>query len=283
MDRLATPAPFSAMEPVNPAASTVKILVADDSAVERMILSALLKRSGYSVVLAENGQEAVARFEADAPDLVFMDVIMPELNGMEAARKIRELSGDVFTPIIFLTSLVDTESLVNCLDSGGDDFLSKPYNPVIIEAKIKSFYRMRAMNQTMIRQRDQIEQHNKHLLQEQRIAKQVFDKVTFAGTLDLPMVRHYMSALAVFNGDVLLADLSPTGSLLMVLGDLPDMACLPRLAPCRSHPFFMVWRARGSVLAILFGKLTASSIKRYRWVCFAAPQPLTLIFKSDAP
>ncbi len=219
MDRLATPAPFSAMEPVNPAASTVKILVADDSAVERMILSALLKRSGYSVVLAENGQEAVARFEADAPDLVFMDVIMPELNGMEAARKIRELSGDVFTPIIFLTSLVDTESLVNCLDSGGDDFLSKPYNPVIIEAKIKSFYRMRAMNQTMIRQRDQIEQHNKHLLQEQRIAKQVFDKVTFAGTLDLPMVRHYMSALAVFNGDVLLADLSPTGSLLMVLGD----------------------------------------------------------------
>jgi len=201
------------------ASAPVKILVAEDSAVDRMILETMLKKGGYDVVLAEDGNQAVTLFQEENPDLVFLDVVMPNLNGMDAARKIRSLSGDVFTPIVFLTSLADTDSLVRCLEAGGDDFLSKPYNAIIIEAKIKAFYRMREMNQTMIRQRDQIELNNKHLMQEQEVAKQVFDKITYAGTLDLPIIRKYMSALAVFNGDVLLADLSPTGSLLMLLGD----------------------------------------------------------------
>ncbi len=203
----------------NSSKAKIKILVAEDSAVDRMILECMLKKDGYNVILAEDGVEAVEKFEQENPDLVFLDVLMPNLNGMEAAKKIRALSGDLFTPIVFLTSLVDTESLVTCLESGGDDFLSKPYNAIIIEAKIKAFYRMREMNQTMVRQRDQIELNNKHLMQEQEVAKQVFDKITHAGTLDLPIIKYYMSALAVFNGDVLLADLSPTGSLLMLLGD----------------------------------------------------------------
>lgn len=208
------------MQPVDAESKArIKILVAEDSAVDRMILESILKKGGYNVILAEDGLEAVEKFESQQPDLVFLDVLMPNLNGMDAAKKIRALSGDVFTPIVFLTSLVDTQSLVSCLDSGGDDFLSKPYNAVIIEAKIKAFYRMREMNQTMIRQRDLIERNHKHLMQEQAVAKQVFDKITDAGTLDLPIIKYYMSALAVFNGDVLLADLSPTGSLLMLLGD----------------------------------------------------------------
>jgi hypothetical protein len=71
----------------------------------------------------------------------------------------------------------------------------------------------------MARQRDLIELNNKNLLQEQAVAKQVFDKITNAGSLDIPMIRHYLSALAVFNGDILLADLNPAGSLILLLGD----------------------------------------------------------------
>ncbi|MDZ7924712.1 MAG: fused response regulator/phosphatase [Marinagarivorans sp.] len=198
---------------------SVKILVAEDSAVDRMILESLLKKCGFVVVLAEDGIEAVKQFEKELPDFVFLDVLMPNLNGMEAAAKIRKISGDIFTPIVFLTSLTDATSLAACLEAGGDDFLTKPYNTVIIQAKIKAFYRMREMNITMARQRDLIEINNKKLLQEQAIAKQVFDKITNAGSLDIPMIKHYLSALAVFNGDILLADLNPTGSLILLLGD----------------------------------------------------------------
>ncbi len=198
---------------------SVKILVAEDSSVDRMILESLLKKCGYIVILAEDGMEAVAQFEKEQPDFVFLDVLMPNLNGMEAAAQIRKISGDIFTPIVFLTSLTDAVSLASCLEAGGDDFLTKPYNAIIIQAKIKAFCRMREMNQTMARQRDLIEVNNKNLLQEQAIAKQVFDKITNAGALDIPMIKHYLSALAVFNGDILLADLNPAGSIILLLGD----------------------------------------------------------------
>ncbi len=202
-----------------PSVKTVKILVAEDSAVDRLILEKILTKNGYHVVLAADGEEAIALFKQESPEMVFLDVIMPRLNGMEAAKAIRAHSGDVFTPIVFLTSLVAPQSLAACLEAGGDDFLSKPYNPIVIEAKVKAFYRMREMHQTMQHQRDQIERNNQNLIQEQAIAKQVFDKITDAGALDLPVIQYYMSALAVFNGDVLLCDLSPSGSLFMLLGD----------------------------------------------------------------
>ncbi len=199
--------------------SSVSILVAEDSISDRMILETMLRRGGHNVSSAEDGAQAVELFRETKPDLVFLDVMMPNMNGIEAAKKIKELSGDEFIPVVFLTSLADAKSLATCLESGGDDFLSKPFNPIVLEAKIKAFQRMREMNQTMIRQKNLIETNNKHLLQEQTVAKQVFDKIAHSGTLDLPIIRYYMSALAVFNGDVLLADISPMGSLFVILGD----------------------------------------------------------------
>ncbi len=200
-------------------ANPLKILVAEDSAADRLILQSMLTRAGHEVVLAEDGQSAVEFFSEFRPDLVFLDVIMPNLNGIEAAKQIKALTGEELIPVIFLTSLADAESLATCLDAGGDDFLSKPYNPIILEAKIKAYARMREMHQTMAHQKDQISLNNKHLIQEQNVAKQVFDKIAHAGALELSNIRYYMSALAVFNGDVLLAEISPRGSLFVILGD----------------------------------------------------------------
>ena len=70
-----------------------------------MILGALLRRQGHEVLLAENGHEAVQLFRDGRPDIVLMDVIMPALDGIEAARRIRALAGDELIPLIFLTSL----------------------------------------------------------------------------------------------------------------------------------------------------------------------------------
>lgn len=197
----------------------LKILVAEDSAADRLILETMLSRSGYDIVMAPDGEKAVELFSEFRPDLVFMDVIMPNVDGIEATKQIKALAGEEHIPIIFLTSLADAESLATCLDAGGDDFLSKPYNQVVLDSKIKSFTRMRIMHQTMMRQKDLIEENNKHLIQEQTVAKQVFDKISHTGALDLTNIRHYMSAMAVFNGDVLLAEIGPRGNLIVVLGD----------------------------------------------------------------
>lgn len=195
------------------------ILVADDTETDRLILEAIVRREGHRVVVARDGVEAVAVYSQERPDIVLLDALMPRLDGFGAARQIKTLAGEELVPIIFLTSLTDTESLVQCLDAGGDDFLSKPYNRVILQAKIKSFYRMREMHATMLAQRDQIARHNEIFLQEQAVAKQVFDNVAHSGCLNANNVRYYLSSLAVFNGDVMVAAMRPSGSMMVLLGD----------------------------------------------------------------
>lgn len=199
--------------------SSLKILVADDTDSDRMILESILRKEGHQVCSAKNGLEAVALFKENRPDIVLLDALMPELDGFDAARQIKELAGDELVPIIFLTSLQDTESLVHCLDAGGDDFLSKPYNRVILKAKIKSFNRMRGLHSTMLSQRDQLSQHHNRLLQEQSVAKQVFDNVAHSGCLNASNVRYFLSSLAVFNGDIMVAAIRPNGNMMVLLGD----------------------------------------------------------------
>lgn len=197
----------------------LKILVADDTDTDRLILESIVRKEGHTVVSACNGLQAIEVYRAERPDIVLLDALMPELDGFGAARKIKELAGDELVPIIFLTSLSDTESLVQCLDAGGDDFLSKPYNRIILQAKIKSFNRMRELHSTMLTQRDQIVQYNNRLLQEQMVAKHVFDNVAHSGCLNANNVRYFLSSLAVFNGDVLVAAMRPSGSMMVLLGD----------------------------------------------------------------
>ena len=195
------------------------ILVADDTDTDRLILESILRREGHNILSASNGVEAVQIYAAQKPDIVLLDALMPELDGFGAAREIKALAGDELVPIIFLTSLTDTDSLVQCLDAGGDDFISKPYNRVILQAKIKSFNRMRELHGTMLAQRNQIAQYNNRLLQEQTVAKHVFDNVAHSGCLDANNVRYFLSSLAVFNGDVLVAAMRPNGSVMVLLGD----------------------------------------------------------------
>lgn len=202
-----------------PKSSALKILVADDAGSDLLILSSILKNAGHNVVLVDNGTQAVAAYKIHKPDMVILDVLMPEMNGYEAARSIKKLAGDEFVPIIFLTSLTDTSSLVQGLDAGGDDFLSKPYNSVILTSKITAFNRMRSLQKTVVKQKNLIQQHNERLLHEQTVAKHVFDKIAHTGCLDSSNVRYSLSPLAIFNGDIVVASVRPNGNMMMLLGD----------------------------------------------------------------
>lgn len=197
----------------------IKVLIADDNQIDRLVLSRIVRNQGYEVFEVENGALALAAFEEFQPDIVLMDVMMPVMDGREAARRIKARTGEDFVPVIFLTSLTDAQSLADCLESGGDDFLSKPYNHIILKAKISSFYRMREMHRTLQAQRDMIAANNEYLLNEQRVAKAVFDNVAHAGCLSASNIRYMLSPLAVFNGDVLLAARNPAGGMYVLLGD----------------------------------------------------------------
>lgn len=197
----------------------VKVLVADDNEMDRLLLSTFVRKEGYQVEPAVDGLDALRKFESSRPQLVLLDALMPGMDGFEVARHIKANSGDDFVPIIFLTSLTEADELARCVEAGGDDFLSKPYNKVILKAKLNALERMRSLHTTLQHQRDEIARHHVHLVQEQQAAKAIFDNVAHTGSLDLPFIRHLISPLAVFNGDVLLAARNPADDLYLLLGD----------------------------------------------------------------
>ena len=195
------------------------VLVADDNAVDRKVLCRIVQAAGYEVTDAVDGNDALDKFYASTPDLVLLDALMPGKDGFEVAEEIRAASGDAFVPIIFLTSLTDAADLARCLEAGGDDFLSKPYNRVILQAKLNAFQRMRDMHHVVQSQRDEISKHHMQLIADQEAAKAVFDKVTHSRQLECSYIRHLLTPLALFNGDVLLATHTPAHRLAVLLGD----------------------------------------------------------------
>ncbi len=197
----------------------LSILIAEDSPVDRLLLSTIVTRQGHRVLTAADGQEAVELFQQERPQLVLMDALMPVMDGFEAARRIKQLAGDELVPIIFLTSLTENEALVRCLEAGGDDFIAKPYNPIILEAKIQAMHRLRRLQATVLEQRDLIARRNQQLLAEHRAAKAIFDKVAHAGCLSAPNIRYRQSPQALFNGDLLLAAQATAGQMFVLLGD----------------------------------------------------------------
>lgn len=128
----------------------MKVLAVDDNRTNLHILQVFLKKLGHEVILAENGEEAVRRFLADKPDLVLLDIMMPVMDGFEAARRIKATPREKWTPIIFLSALNRDENLVEGLDAGADDYLTKPINFVVLEAKLRSVQRSLGMQQESI-------------------------------------------------------------------------------------------------------------------------------------
>ncbi len=126
---------------MNTTEQTLKILAVDDNRTNLHILQVFLKKQGHTVVSAENGEEAVKLFELETPDIVLLDIMMPIMNGFEAARKIKALTPDRWVPVVFLSALNRDENLIEGLEAGADDYLTKPINFVVLEAKLRTIQR----------------------------------------------------------------------------------------------------------------------------------------------
>jgi PAS domain S-box-containing protein len=120
----------------------LRILIVDDNRTNLQILQVFLKKLGHTTISGENGEQAVSLCAAQKPDLILLDIMMPVMDGFEASRRIRAQPSDRWIPIIFLSALDRDENLVTGLEAGGDDFMSKPINFVVLEAKMRSMQRM---------------------------------------------------------------------------------------------------------------------------------------------
>ena len=106
----------------------IRLLIAEDNEVNQIVLKQILSEAGYGFIIAENGRLAVEEYSRERPDLIIMDVSMPEMNGLDATLAIREIEGETgqHVPIIGLTAHALKGDREHCLESGMDDYLPKP-------------------------------------------------------------------------------------------------------------------------------------------------------------
>ena len=117
---------------------TLKILVVDDDKDIVEILQYNLKNSGYSVKSANNGIEAIKKAKKFLPDVILMDVMMPEMSGIEACSEIKEIEELSNTIIIFLSARSEDYTQISAYDAGADDYISKPIKPKVLLKKISN-------------------------------------------------------------------------------------------------------------------------------------------------
>jgi DNA-binding response OmpR family regulator len=115
-----------------------KIFIADDESHIRDTLSAYFKQEGWQVISAHDGREALSAFRASAPDIVILDVMMPEMDGWQVARLIRKESN---VPLLFLTARVDDIDQITGLEIGADEYLTKPFSPRVVVARVRALLR----------------------------------------------------------------------------------------------------------------------------------------------
>ncbi len=114
------------------------VLVVDDDAVNRLLLSRCLERDGHRVRTVANGLEALEALRDELFDCVLLDVLMPEMDGYQVLEHVRHHPRLRRTPVIMISALEDLQSVVRCIEMGADDYLLKPFDPVLLRARINA-------------------------------------------------------------------------------------------------------------------------------------------------
>lgn len=197
-----------------------KVLIVDDIAANRKLLRKILSViKPYEVIEAENGEEAVALFKEEQPDLILMDINMPGMDGREAATAIKAEKDGGYVPIIFVTAMSAKDSLVSALASGGDDFISKPFEADVLKSKINAHLRIRELYQQLNKKNKELSIHNQHLSHEQELIEHFFENALQKSYLNNEVIQYHMSSMSVFNGDLFLVSRAPEGGMYLLMGD----------------------------------------------------------------
>ncbi|WP_028302317.1 ATP-binding SpoIIE family protein phosphatase [Oceanospirillum beijerinckii] len=197
----------------------MRILAVDDTRANLVLLQAMLKRAGHEVVTAENGEQSLEVFEIEAPDLVLMDVMMPGMDGFEAAQRLQQMASPRWVPIIFISAAATEEYYIKGHQSGGADYLFKPINQVILNTKIEAIKRIVDMQNTLANQNKVLQEYVEKDEEERRISRHIMEHMAESKGLDDPLIKYMLSPAEQFSGDVLCAARSPSNRLYLLIGD----------------------------------------------------------------
>jgi putative two-component system response regulator len=163
---------------------TRKILVVDDEERNLKLLGAILSNYGYSYETAKDGREALKKVEELLPDLIYLDIMMPEMDGYEVLRRLRSDERFSHIPVILITALADKDSRLKGLDTGANDFLTKPFDPTELLIRTRNLLRIKEFE-------DFLKEYNQRLEEEVRLRTEELRK-SYLDTIErLTIIAEY--------------------------------------------------------------------------------------------
>jgi class 3 adenylate cyclase/CheY-like chemotaxis protein len=155
-----------------------RMLIADDNPANLDIFRTRLSSHGYDILTASNGEEALAVAREQQPDLILLDVMMPKMDGIEVCKRLKQDKSLPFMPIILVTARTDPKDVVQGLEAGAEEYLTKPIDQTALIARIKSMLRIKALNDTNLEQAARLQEQAEELAGwnrdlEKRVAEQL--------------------------------------------------------------------------------------------------------------
>lgn len=140
---------------------TPKILIVDNEEINVELMEAYLLSEPYTTITAYGGKEALRKVSEEKPDMVLLDVMMPEVDGYEVCKTLKADSETRFTPVLMLTALSELEHRIQGIEAGADDFLTKPINKLELTTRVKSLLRVKDLHDRLAAERDSLEAKNR--------------------------------------------------------------------------------------------------------------------------
>ena len=206
-----------------------RILVVDDIADNVEILRMRLTSLGYEVVVAEDGEQALARVRETLPDLILLDIMRPKIDGLVVVRRLKADARLPFIPVILVTAKASPKDVVAGLDAGGDDYLAKPIDHGALVARVRAMLRIKALhdevqalNQSLeAKVRDQVEELERVGRLRRFLAPQLAQAIVSAGD-DKMLENHRREVVAVFcdlRGFTSFSETAEPEDIMAVLGE----------------------------------------------------------------
>ncbi|MCH8491628.1 MAG: SpoIIE family protein phosphatase [Idiomarina sp.] len=228
----------------------MQIAIVDDAKENRQDLAILVEAMGFNVVFAGASVKALLAAEHPTIDVVLLNTALLDNGSAEILiASIKQLQHDIYLPIILIANDRNSTAILKNLQLGADDFHSKPFDSLILEAKLKAHLRTRELSQTLADRNRKLAWHNKNVQQEHKIVQNIFKNALSRNLLDYPHIDTFLLPHSRFNGDLYLIARGPIGNLYIMLGDFTGHGLAAAIGTLPASQTFFALAAQGAPIS----------------------------------